>query len=103
MEDERLLRLLGKLCEKEDTKLMDIYVNYYEQLRLMYKLIFLSKNHVVQLRKKYSELGSQLEAVQKRFPALKTQRLGKFIAELYQWCTRLNLCILPLLQYFVFK
>jgi hypothetical protein len=29
MEDQRLLNLLGQLCEKEDVLLMDIYVSYY--------------------------------------------------------------------------
>jgi hypothetical protein len=84
MEDHRLLSLLCELCDGEGSKLMDIYVNYYEQLRTMYKLILLSKNNIIQLRRRYTELGSQLEGVQKRYPALKTQRLGKFIAELYQ-------------------
>lgn len=82
MEDEALLSLLGELSERVGTKLMDIYVEYYDQLRVMYKLICLSKNSIAQLRKRYSELSAQLESLQKRHSIFSSHRLGKLVAEL---------------------
>jgi hypothetical protein len=51
---------------------------------MMYKLIFLANNNIIHLRKRYADLGNQLESLQMRYPSMKTQRLGKFIAQLHQ-------------------
>jgi hypothetical protein len=54
MEDQTLLGLLSELSDCEGTKLTDIYVDFYEQLRAMYNLIYLSKNNIIHLRKRYA-------------------------------------------------
>jgi hypothetical protein len=51
MEDQTLL---GLLSDCEGTKLTDIYVEFYKQLRTMYKLIYLSKKNIIHLRKRYA-------------------------------------------------
>lgn len=63
---------------------MEVYVNYYEQLRVMYKFIYLAKNNIIQLRKRNTELGRQLENMRTKYPALNSQRLGEFVADVYQ-------------------
>lgn len=65
-------------------RLMEVYVNYYEQLRVMYKFIYLAKNNIIQLRKRNTELGRQLENMRTKYSALNSQRLGEFVADVYQ-------------------